>query len=155
VLEEIVTVQAVEGETVWVEAQPRSSCGSCGSSAHCGTGVLARLLGSRRNRLAVGSDLAVVPGEHVVIGIPDGLLVQASAVAYLAPLLSMALPAVFCDAMGLDDAYVAGVALLGLALGLLVMGRVSCRFFGRYRPRILRRQQFDLSIPNLSPGAHP
>ena len=67
----------------------------------CTTSVVSKLFGIKRNRFKLENSLGAQPGEQVVIGIPDELLVQASVRAYLLPLLVMMLATAVGSAMGL------------------------------------------------------
>lgn len=138
-LEEIATVVEAEGDCIWVETQPRSACSHCNTGS-CTTSVIARLFGARRNRLRLHNELNAAVGEQVVIGIPDEVLVAASWRAYLVPLAAMILGVALAVQAGLGDFVQALMALGGLFVGLLWMGRVSGsgRTSGRYAPKLLR-----------------
>ena len=151
-LEETVTVVRIAGDEAWVEAETRSACGHCGSAGSCGTATIGQLLGTRRHLFAVRNELQTVPGEQVVIGIPDGVLVQASAAAYLLPLLTMAVPAALGDAGGMSGPGVAVLSVAGFVLGLLLAGRIAGRAGGKYRPRMLRRPQTEFSLTQFNQG---
>lgn len=138
-LEETGTVVRAEAGELWVETQPRSACSQC-SSGGCGTAVVSKLFGARPNRIRVSDSLGAGVGDRVVIGIPDSLLVRAALWAYLAPLLAMLAAAAVAEALGVGDAPQMLSALAGLALGLVLVRRVT-RWPGagqRFRPRLLR-----------------
>jgi sigma-E factor negative regulatory protein RseC len=141
VIEEDARVLSVEPGFAWVETERRSSCSSCSASSGCGTSVVATLFGERTNRLRVSDDIGVEVGERVVIGISDSALTRASLLAYLLPLVALMLSAFATRRAGAEDGVVALIGILGLALGLLVTGRltggVSAR--DRFQPVLLRR----------------
>ena len=87
-LEETATVVEVIDGRLIAETESRSSCSHC-STDSCSTSVVAKLFGIRRNRLVMENTLQAKAGDRVVIGIPDNLLVQASVMAYLLPLVVM------------------------------------------------------------------
>ncbi len=154
-LEQIVTVVRVAGTTAWVAGDAGSACGHCGSAAQCGTGALARWLGTRRRLLALPNLLQARPGDRVVIGVPEGLLVQAAAVAYLLPLLAMAATAISCDAAGVGNTGVALAGLAGFVLGLGLVGRITGRAGGWYQPQMLRYRPVEVYLSQPIEGVHP
>lgn len=146
-IEETGRVIAVQGELAEVERQPRSGCGSCAVKGTCGTSLLARYFGPKRLLLQAHNPIGAGPGEHVIIGLSEGSLLEASILAYLVPLLAMiggAVVGVFV-AERLVPAYtqilsaVTGLGGLVAALTWLV-GFIRAKSLDeRYRPRILRR----------------
>lgn len=83
-------VVATEGDGhAWVETQRKTVCGDCVAQKGCGTSVIAKVLGRRSNRIRVINTINASPGELVVIGIEDGMLVRASFAVYAMPLILM------------------------------------------------------------------
>lgn len=125
----------------WVETVRQSACGKCGSAASCGTSVVSKLFGASRSRLRIEDAQGLRLGEQVVIGIPDGILVRASFVAYLLPLLFLIAAAGLATRLGAGEGIVALIGLAGLGIGLWLSGRLtggqSAR--ARYRPVLVRR----------------
>ena len=84
------TVVAVESDALWVEAVQKSACGTCIAQKGCGTRVLSKLTGktSRVRVLASADHLQTLcPGQSVTIGIPEDVVVGASLLVYLLPLM--------------------------------------------------------------------
>jgi len=138
-IEESAQVVEARAGYAWVETRRRSACGSCSVGGACGTSVIAKLIGNRSHRFRVRDDLGVLPGEQVVIGIPDATLTRASLTAYLLPLLALMGTAVLAQALGAGEGLTALAGLLGLGLGMALAGRSSIRGRERYRPLLLRR----------------
>lgn len=138
-LEETGIVVGVEGDLIVVETTPRSACSHC-SAGSCTTSVVTRLFGARSNQLRLVNTLHVVPGQTVVISIPDQVLVWVSVLAYLVPLLSMLFAVAYASQLGLGDATQALVAVIGLLLGLGLVGMASDSQTARerYAPQLLR-----------------
>lgn len=138
-LQETAIVVAVQGDTLWVETESRSACSHC-SSGECTSSVLGKLFGARRNRLQLDNCLDARPGDQVVIGIPDGLLVRASLWGYLVPLLAMMCAALAGKSWGFSDGGQSILALLGLVSGLFgvrwVQNGMTAR--RRFQPKLLR-----------------
>ncbi|MDX1655042.1 MAG: SoxR reducing system RseC family protein [Candidatus Competibacteraceae bacterium] len=139
-IEEQAQVVEAGGGFAWVETQRQSACGSCNARSVCGSAALARVLGQRRSRVRVLSDLPLKPGDRVLIGLQEGALVRGSLVVYLLPLAALLLGAILGRALGGEGLSIAG-GLLGLALGF---GRLQGfgRAIGgdpRFQPVVLRR----------------
>ncbi len=146
-LEEIAQVVAIEGREVWVETQRRSSCASCSAHAGCGTSVLAKVLGQRRSRVRVLSDMPLRVGDQVVIGIREQALVRGSLAIYAVPIVLLLLGALAgrlgAERLLWSSAEAASVVLgvAGLAGGFLWVRRFTSRVRSdrNYQPVVLRR----------------
>ncbi|MES9964489.1 MAG: SoxR reducing system RseC family protein [Candidatus Sedimenticola sp. 20ELBAFRAG] len=88
-LEESAIVTACEGEIAIVETQRKTTCGGCEAGSTCGTSLLAKVFGNRKNSFHVRNPIDARPGERVIIGVPEASLPKASFVFYLVPLLAM------------------------------------------------------------------
>lgn len=142
-LEETGTVVRAEDGHIWVETRPRSACSHCGVGSQggsCGTAVVAKLFGDRRNLLRLPNRLQARPGQQVVIGIPDGVLTAVSLRAYLLPLLALILGVAAGASLGYGEFVQVLLGGAGLFLGLAVIGRASesGKARERYVPRLLR-----------------
>lgn len=137
-LEETARVVDVKDGMLLAETESRSGCSHC-SANNCTTSVVAKLFGVKRNRLVVENRLDARPGDRVVIGIPDALLVRASLLAYLLPLLSMLGAAAAGEAVGLPANWMSLLALCGLAMGFFMVHRATRGWTSqRYKPQLLR-----------------
>ncbi len=133
-----------------VETRRGTACSSCSVGGACGTSVIAKLFGNRSHRFRVRDELGALPGEQVVIGIPDAILTRASLTAYLQPLLALMGTALLAKVLGAGEGLTALAGLLGLGLGLVMAGRSSARGRERYRPLVLRRTR-DCPLPVARP----
>ncbi|MFA9461729.1 SoxR reducing system RseC family protein [Thiohalorhabdus sp. Cl-TMA] len=146
------TVVSVEGGLVEVEASgDGEGCGKCHTAGGCGGSAGRTILGTRvgtASRLRVPTDLALQPGDRVLVGLPQGGYLRASVALYLVPLVGL------FAAAGMTEWLLAQLALreaadvLTLLAGLAGLGGgfLWQRGFGRrfaddprYRPRVLRR----------------
>jgi len=88
-LEEKAIIVKTEQEFAWVETQRQSSCGSCNVNKGCGTTVLQKVLGNKRNLLKVLNQRQYEVGDTVVLGLQDNALIKGSLLMYGLPLLFM------------------------------------------------------------------
>lgn len=138
-LEEQVTVTAVDGQTAWVEAVP--ACGGC--SQTCASALLYKL-GRRRPPLAVRCQLAVQPGDRVMIGIDERALLWGSLLVYMLPLCGLlggaALAELLASAWGtVADWPVLVSASVGFATSLIVVKQLPWLGIGALQPVVLRK----------------
>lgn len=90
-VDEIATVVATEQHGVWLTTTPAGSCNSCQVSGDCGTGIVAKTFTPRQQRFFVSTELKLLPGEQVRIGIAQQGLLLAALLVYLLPLALMLL----------------------------------------------------------------
>lgn len=88
-IEETGVIVEVDDRHAWVEAATTSSCSQCSASQGCGTASLQKWFKRQPNRLKVIKSQDVLPGERVVIGIPEQALVKGSFLIYMVPLLAL------------------------------------------------------------------
>lgn len=72
-------VIAVDSGSVQVEMLRHSTCSGCSVSAGCGQGLLRQLgVVRRRGAMRVMFSLALAPGDEVVLGMDEGLLLKSA-----------------------------------------------------------------------------
>ena len=86
-VEEIATVVAAESGGVWLTTTPAGTCNACQVSNDCGTGIVTKALTPRRQRFFVSTELSLLAGEQVRIGVAEQSLLKAAALVYLMPLM--------------------------------------------------------------------
>ena len=153
-LEETAQVIRVEGDTVWVETQRRSTCSGCAAEKGCGTATLSKVLGNRRNVVRVLADMPLRVGDQVVIGIREQALVRGSLAVYAVPILLLLAGALLGE-LGAQAFLWEGAETASLVLGLagLIAGIYWLKRFSRqiqddqnYQPVVLRRQAKFMAI---------
>lgn len=139
-------VASVSGNKAWVEPYVASSCGSCAQKKGCSTSVLNRFIGKRR--IPVDTEIALKPGDRVVVGLDEAALLKGSLVIYFVPLLALFASGFAGDyvfsQLGLDDASDAGGAIFaisGFLLSFTIIKRIqNVLFVDRHlRPVVLRK----------------
>jgi sigma-E factor negative regulatory protein RseC len=93
-------VTKVSNKFILVETQTESSCKSCDlSSKGCGTSVLADFLGRKKINIKVANNNNNKIGDKVTIAIPEKIVLKASLIIYLFPLLFMFLSLIIYEAL--------------------------------------------------------
>lgn len=133
-LEQTVEVVKTAPDGIWVRAVEPSGCGSCGGNG-CSSRRIAELFQRRPRLFPVDSDLALAPGDRVVVGIVDGSVLAGALRAYGLPLALMLAGALLGQAMQPGD----GAALVGLLAGG-ALGWAIGRGARAPRPLVLRRE---------------
>ncbi|MHB9799739.1 SoxR reducing system RseC family protein [Pseudomonas sp. MT3] len=127
-IEERGRVIAVESGAVWVETLRRSTCSGCSMNAGCGQGFLERLgVGNGRGRVRALSSLPLAPGDEVVLGVGEDLLLKSALLFYLSPLLGLFALALLASRIGLGEPLVVAAGLAGFLLAWLFVRRLSRR----------------------------
>ena len=148
-------VVAIEKKGLWVETIRKTTCGSCSVQKGCGHGVLNKLGSKRSNHIRVLYDeqcSTFAVDDEVSIGIPEQLIVAASFIVYMIPLLSLLLGAVAGGAL-LQAAWgetVAGIvgAVSGFLIGLGLVKWHGSKTYNStlYQPRLLGLVASPVSI---------
>ncbi|MGI9264557.1 MAG: SoxR reducing system RseC family protein [Gammaproteobacteria bacterium] len=144
---ESATVLRTQGSFAWVSCRNQAGCQRCAEGRGCGGGILGRLLGDRLREIRVINEkLDLEPGDQVVIGLADSVLVKAALVMYLVPLLLMVFGAATFSLAW--PAVADASALVGAAAGLLTGLWLARRYGNRsgrspiFHPSVLERTGF-------------
>lgn len=142
-IEERAIVAEAGAGYAWVDIQRRSACGHCQASAGCGTATLAKAWGTHSMRTRARSELLLQPGDEVMVGLADGVLLRGALLAYLLPLALLLAGALLGEAVfaGAGEEPVILSGTIGLGLGFLAVRVMSRRFREdiRFQPVVLRR----------------
>lgn len=133
---EVVKIAADGG--VWVQAVEPSGCGTCGGQG-CSSRRIAELFQRKPRHFLVDCDLALAPGERVVVGIAHGSVLKSALRLYGLPLGLMLTGALLVQAVQPGD----GPALAGMLLGGLA-GWLLARGGKTQRPVVLKRENDNL-----------
>lgn len=143
-LEQTVEVIKTAPDGIWVQAVEPSGCGTCGGQG-CSSRRIAELFQRKPRLFQVDCDLALAPGDRVVVGIADGSVLSGAVRAYGLPLALMLAGALLGQAIQPGDGAAFAGLLAGGALGWAIGrgGRVV-------RPSVLRRD--DTTLVHLKKG---
>jgi len=81
-------VVRVIGDIVSVRMGASAGCPACDAGKGCGAGIFGRLLNRKPVTLDLLNDLDSSPGQTVVVGLPESLLLRLVSRLYLLPLLA-------------------------------------------------------------------
>lgn len=134
-IEEVGVICAIEKDDseqfIWVETQIKSTCGSCEAQSNCGTGAIAKVFASKREKLHFRFDQAVKVGQKVSLGIPEENLLKASMLVYFFPLVILVMAALAGQAI---------LPILGLLseVWLVIFSAISTYLAFRFVRRYLK-----------------
>ena len=137
-LEQTARVIRTAPDGVWVQAVEPSGCGTCGGEG-CSSRRIAELFQRKPRHFLVDCDLALAPGERIVVGIAHGSVLRSALRLYGLPLVLMLAGALLAQAVQPGD----GPALAGMLLGGLA-GWLAARGGQTQRPMVLRRENDNL-----------
>ena len=135
------TVVAIESDSLWVETIQKSACDACVAEKGCGQKFLSKLAGkttSIRVLLNGQSRKDFSLGQTVTIGIPEDVIVLASLLVYLMPIVGAVAGAALIGSSGTDlQAMVGAVAGLLAGAWLVRMHSTRSRNDLRYNPVLI------------------
>ena len=133
-LEQTAEVMQTASDGVWVQAVEPSGCGTCGGQG-CSSRRIAELFQRKPRQFLVDCDLALAPGDRVVVGIANGSVLKSALRVYGLPLGLMLASALLAKAIQPGD----GSAVAGMLIGGVV-GWLIARGGRTARPVVLRRE---------------
>ena len=133
-LEQTAEVIQTASDGVWVQAVEPSGCGTCGGQG-CSSRRIAELFQRKPRQFLVDCDLALAPGDRVVVGIASGSVLKSALRVYGLPLGLMLAGALLAKAIQPGD----GSAVAGMLIGGVV-GWLIARGGRTARPVVLRRE---------------
>ncbi len=139
-IEELAVVVKIENYQVWVEGGQSSACGGCLQKASCTTNALGSVL--KKKSVRVDSDIELKIGDNVMVAIDEAVLLQASLLLYLLPLIALFTGAGVAEWLLADnDLWIAGSALSGFLLCLWLINKAqNLMILGYYaRPTVVKK----------------
>ena len=143
-IEESAIVVKIENHQVWVESGQNSACSGCQQKASCTTNALGSVL--KKKSVPVDSDIQLKTGDAVMVAIDENLLLRASLVLYLLPLIALFTGAGIADWLLADNAryadlWIAGSAFVSFLLSLWLINKAQSLLLLNYyaRPVVVRK----------------
>ncbi|MDD5411758.1 MAG: SoxR reducing system RseC family protein, partial [Methylobacter sp.] len=142
-IEELAVVVKIENHQVWVESGPNSACGGCLQKASCATIAVGSVL--KKKSVPVDSDIQLKTGDEVMVAIDENLLLRASLLLYLVPLMALFTGAGIADWLSYNmqyaDLWIASSGLLSFLLSLWLINKTQSLLILSYyaRPVVVRK----------------
>jgi sigma-E factor negative regulatory protein RseC len=143
-IEESAVVVKLENDQVWVESGPNSACGGCQQKASCTTNAIGSVL--KKKSVPVDCDIQLKTGDQVMVAIDESLLLRASLLLYLVPLIALFTGAGMADWIVVDgtryaELWIAGSAVLSFLVSLWIINRTQSLLILNYyaRPVVVRK----------------
>jgi len=119
-------VVSIASGKAWVEASSQQGCAACQSQSSCSVSGLGKYFSRNKPPMTMTCDLAVQPGDSLVLSLAESDLLRAGLLAYLLPTVLSVLGAIAASLSGLGDAAAAAAMLTGFAAGMAI-ARVFAR----------------------------
>jgi sigma-E factor negative regulatory protein RseC len=142
-IEELAVVVKIENHQVWVESGSNSACGGCLQKASCSTNAIGSVV--KKKSVPVDCDIQLKTGDQVMVAIDENLLLRASLLLYLLPLIALFSGAGLADWLlaGYADAdlWIAGSGLLSFIVSLWLINKAQSLLLLNYyaRPVVVRK----------------
>jgi sigma-E factor negative regulatory protein RseC len=142
-IEELAVVVKIENHQVWVESGQNSACGGCLQKASCTTNAIGSAL--KKKSVPVDCNIQLKTGDQVMVAIDENLLLQASLLLYLVPLIALFAGAGIADGLLTDNAkfadlWIAGSAILSFLISLWIINKTQSLLILSYaRPVVVRK----------------
>ncbi|CAA9891316.1 Sigma-E factor negative regulatory protein RseC [Candidatus Methylobacter favarea] len=143
-IEELAVVVKIENHQVWVESGQAGACGGCRQKASCTTDVFGSVL--KKKPVPVDSDMHLKSGDQVIVAIDENLLLRASLLLYMVPIIALFTGAGIADWLLENNAryaelWIAGSALLSFLLSLWLINKAQHLLILNYyaRPVVVKK----------------
>ena len=143
-IEESAVVVKIENHQVWVESGSNSACGGCQQKASCTTQAISSVL--KKKSVPVDSDIVLKVGDAVMVAIDENLLLRASLILYMLPLIALFTGAgmvdwLMADSVQYKDLWVAASAVLSFLLSLWLINQAQYLLLLNHyaRPVVVRK----------------
>ena len=143
-IEEVAVVVKIENHQVWVESGQNSACGGCQQKTSCTTNAIGSVL--KKKSVPVDCYIQLKTGDQVMVAIDESLLLRASLLLYLVPLLALFTGASMADWLLVEkapntDLWIAGSAVVSFLFSLWLINKVQSLLILNYyaRPVVIRK----------------
>lgn len=150
-IEELATVTSVNNGKIQVETQIKTTCGGCQANDHCGTGIVAKAMSPKVQRLQLECSEPIEQGQKVVVGIPEQTLLLASLLVYLVPVLMLVVSAILLPLAGLSEGFVVFLSLSAAFVGWSTVKRWLANHHAQFEPTLIKVQPKSIDVVNITP----
>ncbi|KAA1155730.1 MULTISPECIES: SoxR reducing system RseC family protein [Pseudoalteromonas] len=141
-IEQTLTVVALDGHIAYLEAQQKQACEGC--NGRCGSQVFGKLFGTAKKTFPYRFDLPVEVGQKVTLSLDDSLVVKHAFAVYMLPLF-----------LSLTFAFIASELLLmaeGWQILAAALGGITGFFIAKTRVKSLKH---DIKVIKIHPISIP
>ncbi|AWB67061.1 hypothetical protein C2869_11725 [Saccharobesus litoralis] len=121
-------IERIDKHTIWVETQIKTSCNACQHNSECGTGVIAKSLTPKSNRVKALCSHTLAPKQQVVLQVSEQNMLAGAFVLYGLPLIMMILLMLAIEWLLQNELASIVAGFIGLALGLFMAKGISKKF---------------------------
>lgn len=143
-IEEMAIVVKIGRQQVWLESAQANGCAACVQKSSCTTNAIGSVL--KKRAVVVDTPLALKLGDKVLVAIDESVLLRASLLLYMLPLLALFSGAGLADywlggVLAQPELWVAASAIASFLASLwLINALQNSWFFGHYaRPVIVKK----------------
>ena len=113
-----------------LETLPKSACPRCEAGNGCGGGILTKAFDNKTYQIEINKDKPLNINELVQVGIQSSILIRASLLLYLLPLISMIIASLVAASLFMnEDIYTVSGALIGISFGAYLGKLISNHYF--------------------------
>jgi sigma-E factor negative regulatory protein RseC len=133
-LEEPAIVVKTDEHKVWITGSQQGACGGCAQKTVCTGGNLAEAMPAKR-LIAVDSDLALKVGDSVIVKIEEAMVLRASFMMYVLPLVAMLVASGLADWLFTGKIAFAEFAIAGFGISALLLSLYAINHYhSRHAP---------------------
>ena len=152
-LTEIGRVIAKDNDTVWVQTQSNTGCSSCKVNTACGSGIVNKAFSHKVFVTPLKNHINANIDDQVEVGIPENLVVRASFMVYLVPLISMIVALLVVQFWLINPSELSSIlaAAIGLVLGFFItyLYGKSASQKGQTEPVLLRIVKRPIAVKQI------
>lgn len=144
-IEELVSIEKIDGDDAWVIAQRKTSCSACSAKSSCSTGVLSKYIGNRFLRMKVKNVVSAKVGDQCLLGMEEKSLVVNALIVYGLPLFFLLMMGSLFEQFSVVNQYASVVGVFaGFVIGLVVaQWLVKKNIFSLQEPVLIRKLQYS------------
>lgn len=142
-MRELMIVEKMDDKYVYLKTNRASECSTCSISGACS------LTGTPDIELKAMKDDSYLPGEKVLVELPQVPLTKVAMLVYGFPLLVFLILAIVSYGVGLNDLFSFAIAVGGMAISYFILSILDKKKFkDMYLPKIITKVKTDIKAKN-------
>ncbi|SDC03504.1 SoxR reducing system RseC family protein [Geotoga petraea] len=140
-MRELMTVKKMDNKYVYLKTNRASECSTCSISGACS------LTGTPDIELKAMREESYIPGEKVLVELPQVPLAKIAMLVYGFPLLVFLALAILSYGIGLNDLFSFSIAIGGMAVSYFILSILDKKKFkDMYLPKIIKKVKNEIKI---------